>query len=128
MRNDYPDYVRLHDRKWGHHKCSYLPEENEEIDIFYPYSNAPKSIHANRNWFTGHFQFAVATNVDEKKCTFTAVPTNTKYAPIEKKAYPDPTIWPIVFTIFGMYALAKEETSVFVQKVQDILSNEVREM
>ncbi|GFH44045.1 predicted protein [Chaetoceros tenuissimus] len=139
MRNDLPNYVRptkengagieqlLKDLRFSK-VCSTLPEENEEIYIFYPYPDAPKSIHTNRNKMTGDFPVrALATKVDSKKQTFTAVPMDTSLAPIDERAYPFPSMWPIVYTIVGMYALAREETSVFVQKVQDILSNEVRE-
>ncbi|GFH43889.1 predicted protein [Chaetoceros tenuissimus] len=107
--------VNKHAKNEGQSKvCSTLPGDN---DIFYPNSNAPKPIHANRNKVPGDFQVrALATNIDEKKSTFTAVPTDKKYAPIDW--------WPVIYTIFGMYMLAREETIMILQKIQNKLTDD----
>ncbi|GFH44042.1 predicted protein [Chaetoceros tenuissimus] len=91
---------------------STLPGDN---DMFYPKLNTPKPVHANRDKDTGGFQArALSTNIEEEIST--AVRSDAKYTPI--------TIWPVIYTIFGMYMLAREETIMILQKIQNTLTDD----
>ncbi|GFH43959.1 predicted protein [Chaetoceros tenuissimus] len=70
--------------------CYNLPVENELIDVFYPTSKTKLLPweKQSRNSFTGEYPvFARATNVNGNTCTFTAIPMDTKYAPMKEMSF-----------------------------------------
>lgn len=106
---NYPDYYRPYLTKMEEFKpnmCASLPKENEKVEVFIPNGKWPWRVLAGgNNEYTGDYPVpATATNVNEERCTFTAVPDDAdKYPePIAEHTFKSHYI----FDVIGAGALA----------------------